>query len=50
MGAIRGKGFTGVPLPLGATTLTETSRDRNPIGGPRREGIPNRPRLSFLHR
>jgi hypothetical protein len=39
VGTIRKKGFTGVPLPLGANTLTETGRNRNPTGGPRREGL-----------
>jgi hypothetical protein len=39
---IRKEGFTGVPLLLGTDTRTETGRDRNPIGGPRREGLLDR--------
>ena len=47
MGMIREAGFTGVPLLLGANTLTETGRDRNAIGGPRREGLLDRPLFSY---
>ena len=47
MGTIRKERFTGVPLLLGATTLTERRvADRNPIGGDPREGPLDRPRFS----
>jgi hypothetical protein len=46
MAVIRKERFTGVPLLLGADTLTG-GRDGNPINGPRTEGIPDRPRFSY---
>jgi hypothetical protein len=36
MGLIRKAGLTGVPLLLGANTLTETGRDRNAIPSTKR--------------
>jgi hypothetical protein len=47
MGTIRKEGFTGVPLLLGADTLTEALATAIPSGGARREDLLDRPRFSY---
>jgi hypothetical protein len=46
MATIRNEGFTGVPLLLGADTLTEAVATAIPSADPRREDLLDRPRFS----